>query len=302
MAKTLIVDDSVFTRSMLKNFLTALGHDTIGEAADVAPALKAYGDLKPELITLDIVLPSGTGVDILKKIREKDKATKVIVVTASAKSGLDAEVLRLGANAVLHKPFTAEEFRLKLLTISSLDQGAAPAPRAAASATLAKEEIVAAAIEHSKGLSDWGEDQSFWEPFDKLLMAAKNDGAVRAKDAVGVAYTLGSLLVNRLMVQQYVKLHPEVRDVPVRRPLIILGLPMMGDMVLHRLLAQSPAARSFQLYELLIPCFPTSASSGEDLRIRIAKEYFDLEMLVDESMRRFHAKIPLKADLPDQTL
>ncbi len=299
MAKSLIVDDSVFTRALLKNLLQALGHDTIGEAADVQPAIRAFQDLSPELVTLDIVMPSGTGLDVLKAIRQKNKNAKVIVVTASSQPGLDEQAFQLGANAILHKPFTAEEFRAKLLTIGSLGKGVAPAARAAAMTTLSREQVVAAAIEQAGGLQDWGADTSFWEGLDQLLSAAKNDGTIQAKDSVAVAYTLSTHLVNRLLIQDYVKHNPAVTDIPLRRPLVILGLPCTGDLFLHRLLAQDPSVRAFMRYEQEIPCFPSAAPGSEDPRLRIAKEYADLECLLDESMRKFRAQRPAQYDMPE---
>ncbi|MBI3550137.1 MAG: sulfotransferase [Elusimicrobia bacterium] len=299
MPKCLVVDDSVFTRGLLKNLLSALGHTIVGEAGDVGPALKAFEDLSPDLVTLDVVMPSGTGVDVLRQIRKTNKKAKVIVVTASGQAGLDKEVIDLGANAILHKPFTAEEFRAKLVTMGAVS---ATSGTSTAKVTkvinLTKDSIVAAATEQSNGLTDWGEDTSFWQAFDSLLGAMTKDKAVREKDSTAVAYSLCTLLVNRLLIQEYVKNNPKVKNIKIQRPLVIACLQRTGDMLLHSLLARDPKARPFLLYELMIPHFPSEKTNGEDARINVAKEYFILESLLNESYRQMRTQRPAEYDKP----
>jgi hypothetical protein len=64
------------------------------------------------------------------------------------------------------------------------------------------------------------------------------------------------LLVNRLRIQDHIKRYPEVLDVPIKRPLFILGLPRTGTTFLHNLLAQDPTSRWLRLWEILYPCPP----------------------------------------------
>lgn len=96
---------------MIKNMLKSLGHEIVGEAEDVPQALDFFKSLSPEAVTLDMVLPSGSGLDILRAIRAQNATTRVIVVTASGQDGIDRQVMELGANAVMHKPFTPDEFK-----------------------------------------------------------------------------------------------------------------------------------------------------------------------------------------------
>jgi len=78
--KLLIVDDTRLARQELKTLLAAHADiDVVGEADDVPSAREAIGRLQPELLLLDIQLPSGTGFDLLDQL---DPLPKVIFTTA----------------------------------------------------------------------------------------------------------------------------------------------------------------------------------------------------------------------------
>ena len=112
MAKVLVVDDSRLARAMLKDMLVKLGHQIVGEAEDAPQALESFKSLAPEMVTLDLILPSGNGVEVLKAIREINPYVKVIVVSASGQDALNKELMDLGAQAILRKPFTLDEFKV----------------------------------------------------------------------------------------------------------------------------------------------------------------------------------------------
>lgn len=96
---------------MLKGMLAGFGHEVIGEAEDVKPAIEAFKVLSPDMVTLDLVMPGGSGIEVLKAIMMVKRTTAVIVVTASGQNEIKQELLRIGARAVLAKPFTADDLR-----------------------------------------------------------------------------------------------------------------------------------------------------------------------------------------------
>ena len=57
MGKILIVDDTLFMRTLLKNILFSGGHTIVGEAGDGEEAVARYQELKPDLVTMDVVMP-----------------------------------------------------------------------------------------------------------------------------------------------------------------------------------------------------------------------------------------------------
>jgi len=86
MGRILIVDDTMFMRTLLKNILFSGGHDIVGEAADGAEALARYQELKPDLVTMDVVMPKVNGIEALKAIKAADPAAKSSCVRRSARS------------------------------------------------------------------------------------------------------------------------------------------------------------------------------------------------------------------------
>ena len=80
--RILIVDDSFYMRTMLKNMLTDAGYDVVGEAANGAQALEMATSTSPDLITLDVILPDNTGLDVLKSLRQLQPSAKVVMCSA----------------------------------------------------------------------------------------------------------------------------------------------------------------------------------------------------------------------------
>ena len=109
MANILIVDDSRTSRRILSNILLENGHAVAGEAKNGEEAIALYGQLKPDLVTMDITMPVMDGIAALAKIREADANAKVIMITAAGQKEKVAEALKLGAAEFVTKPFSTEE-------------------------------------------------------------------------------------------------------------------------------------------------------------------------------------------------
>ena len=107
MAKILVVDDAAFMRMMLKNILNANGHEVIGEAADGLQSMEQYEQLKPDLVTMDIVMPQMNGIDATKMIVQSYPEAKVIMCTAVGQQAKVLEAMKAGAKGYIVKPFQA---------------------------------------------------------------------------------------------------------------------------------------------------------------------------------------------------
>lgn len=105
----LIVDDSLYTRAVIKEALEEAGFNVVGQAANGNEAIDLAFELQPDLITLDNVLPDMIGTDILKVYQEEELRSKVIMISAVSQESAVNEGLRLGAKAYLVKPFTNDE-------------------------------------------------------------------------------------------------------------------------------------------------------------------------------------------------
>lgn len=107
--RILIVDDSFYMRTMLKNMLTDAGYDVVGEAANGQQAVDLAASTSPDLITLDVILPDNTGLDVLKTIRQNDPDVKVVMCSAVGQEVIVNEALESGASAYIVKPFSEEK-------------------------------------------------------------------------------------------------------------------------------------------------------------------------------------------------
>ncbi len=107
MANIMIVDDSKFTRKMLSDILTEKGHQIVGEAENAEEAVELYERLKPDLVTLDIIMPEIEGTDAISAlkamIRVNPKA-KVVIVSAMGQQEVVEECIQAGAIDFIVKP------------------------------------------------------------------------------------------------------------------------------------------------------------------------------------------------------
>ncbi len=111
MSKTvLIVDDSMYMRTMIKDALVEAGYTVVGEAANGESAIDQAMELNPDLITLDNILPDMIGTDILKVIKgEESLSSKVIMISAVGQESVIQEGMSIGAEDYIVKPFTSDQ-------------------------------------------------------------------------------------------------------------------------------------------------------------------------------------------------
>lgn len=109
MANILVVDDSFYMRTMLKHILVDAGHNVVGEAPNAEVAIKLMRETMPDLVTLDVILPDNTGLDVLKVIMQERPETKVIMVSAVGQNVIVDEAITLGARDYIVKPFSEEK-------------------------------------------------------------------------------------------------------------------------------------------------------------------------------------------------
>lgn len=112
----------------------------------------------------------------------------------------------------------------------------------------------------STGLDDLG-DTSFLEAFQVLLQAYKTEAEFNFIGRVCVHGDTVRTLANRLRLVADRRRHPAIADEVIRRPLFITGLPRSGTTFLHALLAQDPAHRAPQVWEVMYPSPPPEAAS-----------------------------------------
>ena len=107
--RVLIVDDSMYMRTLIKDALTNEGFEVVGEAANGEAAIDLALDLKPDLITLDNILPDMIGTDILRVLMDEGLDAKIIMVSAVGQQSVINEGIELGASEYIVKPFTSDD-------------------------------------------------------------------------------------------------------------------------------------------------------------------------------------------------
>jgi len=108
MARVLVVDDALFMRRMLSDILKKEGIEICGEAENGKDAIDKYGQLKPDLVTMDIVMPKIEeidGIGAVKEIIKGDPQAKIIMVSAMGQHSLVVEAIQAGAKDFVTKPF-----------------------------------------------------------------------------------------------------------------------------------------------------------------------------------------------------
>ena len=105
--KILIIDDSDYVRSFLADLLTDAGYDVL-EASKGADGVAVQNRERLDCILLDVILPDIDGLEVLKRIREKDTRLPVLMMTAEDPGWVRMTCENYGANGFLSKIFEPE--------------------------------------------------------------------------------------------------------------------------------------------------------------------------------------------------
>ena len=101
----LVCDDAIFMRTMITDILTQAGYDVIGEAETGAQAVEKYRQLKPDLVTMDIVMPDMGGIEAVREICKTSPEAKILMCSAMGQQALVVEAIQAGAKDFVVKPF-----------------------------------------------------------------------------------------------------------------------------------------------------------------------------------------------------
>ncbi|PKP22592.1 MAG: response regulator [Bacteroidetes bacterium HGW-Bacteroidetes-21] len=109
MKKVLVVDDSLYMRTMISDALIKSGYEIVAQAANGESAIAMALEHKPDLITLDNILPDMIGIDILRVLKQENNIeSKIIMISAVGQELVVKEGMSLGASNYIVKPFTAQ--------------------------------------------------------------------------------------------------------------------------------------------------------------------------------------------------
>jgi two-component system chemotaxis response regulator CheY len=126
MKRLLVVDDALFMRKMICGVAAEAGWEVVGEAANGLEAVTMYDQLRPDLVTMDLVMPEMGGLEALRQIRAHDPDARVVVVTALDQKQALMDSIREGALDFIVKPFERQRVLNLLAKLGGAETPAAP--------------------------------------------------------------------------------------------------------------------------------------------------------------------------------
>ena len=109
------------------------------------------------------------------------------------------------------------------------------------------------------GLDGGLDDAGFRERLDVLLTGLRDEAGLSPFGVLSDHTVVLGLLRSRQLIQDLLDHHPEILDIPITAPIVIIGLPRTGTSHLHNLISADPALRSLPYWEALEPLLPASA-------------------------------------------
>ncbi|MEJ2238406.1 MAG: response regulator [Gemmatimonadales bacterium] len=101
----LVCDDAIFMRTMISDILSQAGYEIVGEAETGVQAVEKFKELKPDLVTMDIVMPDMGGIDAVREIVSQDPGARILMCSAMGQQALVVEAIQAGAKDFVVKPF-----------------------------------------------------------------------------------------------------------------------------------------------------------------------------------------------------
>jgi DNA-binding NarL/FixJ family response regulator len=106
-----VVDDQTIFRELVADLLASSGHEVVAQPHDVETAARQIPTLHADLLVLDVMLPDGSGLDLLHRLGAPLRRTPVLLLTASERAEVVQEALRLGVDGIVMKGVPLSELR-----------------------------------------------------------------------------------------------------------------------------------------------------------------------------------------------
>ncbi len=126
--RALIIDDSPIMRKIIRHHLEQLGCTITGEAEDAVSGIRLFTQFRPDLVTLDVMMPEVEGLDAVsafRTFRSQAPQTAIVIVTSLSAEQVEIPFMKEGALGYLPKTFDGFSFARilpKLVEVSELRQ------------------------------------------------------------------------------------------------------------------------------------------------------------------------------------
>ena len=159
------------------------------------------------------------------------------------------------------------------------------------------EELLQAARDRAPGLDDFGQD-NYRQALQMLCTSLNTEAKLSAAGRVMMRERLIGQLVNRLIMEDYFKRFPEIHQIQIDDPLVIVGLPRTGTTMLQRTLAVDPRFYSAAWWETRYPA-PLLGEGPQDAATRIELAKAEVAQTI-EAIPQILAIHPMNATLCDE--
>ena len=112
--RVLIIDDNMFSQQGLKQMFETHGYQVVGTAGDVKQATDLFQAVKPQIVTLDLILGHEDGFRALMILRRLDPAVRVIMISSDSHPLTIEQAHNLGAVGFVGKPVQWEQLKAAL--------------------------------------------------------------------------------------------------------------------------------------------------------------------------------------------
>jgi DNA-binding NarL/FixJ family response regulator len=119
--RIMVMDDSPFSRTMIAEALSDSGYEVVGEADSLEGLIETYDKCKPDIVTMDIVMPEANGFECSRELRRHDPKAKIILVSSMKDEETETEAKRIGVAGYIQKPVDIESLSRVIENILSPD-------------------------------------------------------------------------------------------------------------------------------------------------------------------------------------
>ena len=112
--RVLVVDDSSYARLYVKQLLEEHGFEVVGTAENTSQAVELYQKFKPDVVTMDVVMPGANGLEAIKVLKGIDPKAQIVVISVLQSESAAKQARELGVSAFVGKPVEWEKLQKAL--------------------------------------------------------------------------------------------------------------------------------------------------------------------------------------------
>jgi two-component system, NarL family, invasion response regulator UvrY len=207
--KVIIVDDHAILRSGIKQILLASGDiDVVGEAENVAQAIKCVREVAADVMLLDISLPDKTGIEALKLIKRENAALNILMLSMYMEEQYAVRSIRSGASGYLCKHTASEELLTAIHTLAKGKKYITPN----VAEILAEQVGNDYAVALHETLSD--------REFQVMRMIASGQSVSEIADKLALSVKTVSMYRTRLLEKMHLKHNADITHYAIKNQLV----------------------------------------------------------------------------------